>query len=438
MNKSLPPEAIIDILQRGADLEVIGLHETERVEFKGQYRLTEQGEKWELAKDVAAFANIGGGLIVVGVTSEQDIDRAEDRAATIKPIPSEMFDPKQIYDILREWVYPPPRVEVVRYPRADKALGSIYIHAQDRHAPFLVTRIPDDAGRFQAHTGVGWPYRGGTHTTWTPVGQIHARISGGRLELDREPAHDFAKPHEKLTELVNDIEAMMGWTDQAILYLVGRPRDLPEGPLDRFYSEDGVLGAIARPFELRHAGFGLTYGRFQTDETGRLISSDEERLLLLYPNGLTAAALAAGPHFLTRGGGRERPSAPESRTINPLVVTEWTYLFCRLVADHLAVRASGPWQLTIGLRGAKSRPWSLKMRPGLWTAAQGVPFLADGVPPGPDSWEESVAATLDPSRDSYVLLDRLYNVFGQDFDTLNLAEAGAIAAERIVNLGTRG
>ena len=119
---------------------------------------------------------------------------------------------------------------------------------------------------------------------------------------------------------------------------------------------------------MRHAGFGLTYGRYENQD-GRLVSSDGDgRYLRVEPNGTlieaAAAAAAAGTSFLTRAGGSD-PTTPTARALNPVVVTEWTYLFCRFVADVLAPRVTAGFRITIRVRGGRSRPWGLLMRRGL-------------------------------------------------------------------------
>ena len=54
----LTPGQIVDALARNEANRLVGALETEQVDFKlAPYMLTENHQKWELAKDVAAFAN---------------------------------------------------------------------------------------------------------------------------------------------------------------------------------------------------------------------------------------------------------------------------------------------------------------------------------------------------------------------------------------------
>src|SRR5687768_7257054 len=106
----LTPNEILGLFDIGGEAKIVGSFETDRVEFKGQYHLKDQQQKWELAKDVAAFGNAGGGLIVIGVITEPDLDRAEDKATGLKPVPFEFFVPKQHREVVEQWVYPRPEV----------------------------------------------------------------------------------------------------------------------------------------------------------------------------------------------------------------------------------------------------------------------------------------------------------------------------------------
>ncbi len=88
--KQLSAEEVLALVQAGEDDALVGCYETETVEFKGEYRLTEQSERWELAKDVAALPNADGGIIVVGVRTRLDQDRAGQRAqrCSHRPLPN--------------------------------------------------------------------------------------------------------------------------------------------------------------------------------------------------------------------------------------------------------------------------------------------------------------------------------------------------------------
>lgn len=431
---ALSVEDVMRLIAAGEEPTLVGTFETADLDFKGQLRLVDGRDRWELAKDIAAFANRGGGLIAVGFITELDNDRAEEVVTAVKAFPPELFDPKQIHDVAERWVYPPPVVSVVRHPRSEGALGTIRVDSVADDMPHLVTRMPDDIGRLPEQVAFGWPRRSGTHTTWTPIGQLHRHLrSNGRPPTQTARARPV-EPNADVNQLVDDIETSMGWNDRAIVYLVAEPSEQQPIPIPGFYAEDGVLGAVERPFELRYAGFGITYGhQIETDDAGRIISNDDERALVVRPDGIAIAALAATPHFLTRGGGADRTAQPETRDINPVVVTEWTYLFCHFVAEKLAQNVDTDWRITMGLRGAKTRPWSLSASPGRWTD-KGRVWFRRGTLSQMDRWQHTIEASLDAGRDAYVLLQALYSVFGLGFDDVELANGEQIDPDLIRSL----
>ena len=429
------PSQILEFFERGAEADIVDCYETDDVEFKGQYHLGQQQEKWELAKDVAAFANASGGLIVTGVVTRPDPDRAEDQAGELRPVPLDIFDPKQHRDVIDTWIYPRPQVDIQRHTRGDKCYGTILVKARPEDEPYLVTRIPNEHGGLAADTGIGWPVRRGAHTSWTPVGRVHEAVRRGRPGAASSGDVDTSASDGAEVDLdaeVVALESYMGWEERAFVWLAAIPRVRQTVPLPGFYGRDGVEGAVAQPFELRHAGFGLTYGRYENLD-GRLVSSDGDgRFLRVDPNGTMTAACAAGTSFLTRGGGAQGPT-PTASVINPVVITEWTYLFCRFVARELAPRVHGGWTLTVGMRGGRSRPWGLRMRKGQWSRGQ-FGFLDEGNLPGMDDWRSPLLASLRPEHDAYGLLQLLYNLFGLKADDLDIVDKGEVDVEAIANI----
>ena len=66
--KEMAPEDVLSVLDSGEFEELCGAIESEAIEFKGApYRFDSNKDKIELAKDISALANAGGGIIVMGV-----------------------------------------------------------------------------------------------------------------------------------------------------------------------------------------------------------------------------------------------------------------------------------------------------------------------------------------------------------------------------------
>ncbi|MCY3950021.1 MAG: hypothetical protein OXF61_12565, partial [Acidimicrobiaceae bacterium] len=111
-------EGIRAVLEEGRDEELIGLAETDWLDFKDQpYALhaANPGEQlqhaWELAKDVAAMANNPhGGCIVIGVRTKPDPLNSEDIADSIRHFPCGLLDVKRYTDAVEAHSYPALRV----------------------------------------------------------------------------------------------------------------------------------------------------------------------------------------------------------------------------------------------------------------------------------------------------------------------------------------
>jgi len=93
---NLTPGQIIDCLARGEENRLAGIEESDQLDFKlAPYVLDAPHQKWELAKDVAAFANRRGGVIVIGIQTERRPNEIIELAAEIRPVRKAVVDLQQ-------------------------------------------------------------------------------------------------------------------------------------------------------------------------------------------------------------------------------------------------------------------------------------------------------------------------------------------------------
>lgn len=166
------------ILEGAAYDRMIGTSESSWIDFKGKpYLLNTDRGTWELCKDVAAFANAGGGCIVVGVATEKPDTSSAERAAELRPVPAEMVDRERYRDVISAGVYPVPQgldVDTFVATNGGRFLV-IWIPAQsDATRPFLVRYLVDLADR--RLLGFGWPIRVSDAVTWQPVRTISESV----------------------------------------------------------------------------------------------------------------------------------------------------------------------------------------------------------------------------------------------------------------------
>jgi predicted HTH transcriptional regulator len=83
---ALTREQLEEITLRGSFDRLVGEVETDLFDTKGQpYLVDNDGGKRELAKDVSAFANLGGGFILIGVRTKPSTVHLGDEVEEIRP-----------------------------------------------------------------------------------------------------------------------------------------------------------------------------------------------------------------------------------------------------------------------------------------------------------------------------------------------------------------
>jgi len=425
-------EGIRAVLEEGRDEELIGLAETDWLDFKDQpYALhaANPGEQlqhaWELAKDVAAMANNPhGGCIVIGVRTKPDPLNSEDIADSIRHFPCGLLDVKRYTDAVEAHSYPLIRgIGITKYERGERCLALIFVPPQgEDDGPFLQRKIIDPDGK--EVNGFAMPIRSGSHTRWQTIGMIHRDISEGKrarrtggAAIDAPAA--ISQPAQQLGPRlagdVTEIEEYMGWGESAV-YALAAAVGTGSGQAANVYSDD-VRRNFASPPMLRYAGFGFGYNDQLVSGHGGLVAVDADfRYRRLEPDGYVLVALRADEDILGRAGGRPT-GVPRRLSINVVALVEFTYEFCRFVTSSLQPRVDAPWQMALLVRGAQTRSWSLRL---------GLPWIEDswmrpssyGHDPHSDEWLRVVDATEDAAANAAQLLARVCALFAQSQDDL--------------------
>ena len=436
----MSPDAakIKGLLSERREEELLELAESESLDFKAQpYALNAQGagqrrQAWELAKDVAAMANCPqGGCVVIGVPTEPSSTSSDDVAVGLSPFPSGLLDPQQYRDIIAAHTYPLVRgVNVLTYDRDAKCLALIEVppqHEDDR--PFVLKKIVDPDGN--TIEGFAIPVRDGSHTWWQPVGTIHRDIADGRrlrragimVAGDPSPADTAQDSLEsRLAVDVTMIEDYMDWHDSAV-YALAAAAVSPPSRIDDFYSGDLRQG-FASPRGLRYAGFGIGYPQEIRLEDRALVAVDGDfRYRRLERDGHLLVALKAEEDFLGRTS-QPPTGQPRRLDINVVALVEFTYEFCRFHTEVLQPHVPpSNWHLAVLVRGAQSRPWSLRI--GRWPHQQAQS----------DEWIEVIEAGEDPAVNAYELLARVCDLFGLRASDLQFVRDGRVDVQAILDVG---
>lgn len=140
------------------------------------YQLDDPGSSAKLIKDVAAFANRHGGLILIGFATR--VEGGHEIIDELKPVPVSLVDTDRHRKLVRERVHPHIRDLTVEFYSVDDERGVLVIDIPpqpDAAKPFVVPGL--DGKR--APTAVGVPIRDADATQWLTRSDLQRLLSAG-------------------------------------------------------------------------------------------------------------------------------------------------------------------------------------------------------------------------------------------------------------------
>jgi hypothetical protein len=465
---SVTAAEVLEMLERGSFDDLIGVVEDGRVDFKREpYKLNSDLGKFELGKDVAAFANgREDGIVVIGVETETREDSPFERASRARPMSRSLINEKQYRDTIRDRCYPVPEgFTVTAFPAAgdeERCLLAIFVPAQgDQDRPYLVLR-PIDANRQKLQGWlVGFPRRSLDETEQARPGELHELIARGRNVAPRldeiavmiaqqrppsaeaEPAPLAETPEgeaEPGAANVNPFgvrqtlrradgasrrfaaepDSQGGQVQAPTLTLMARPRETVTVPTLFSGQEGGVRTKLEQPPVTRNDGWNLT-----TLERAEIVNGDHLRLesghrklVEFYEDG-TFVVVARFDELLTRG--RKQMKTPQGEDVsmlkvNSLAVIEFVHDFVLTFAELLPFMEPSPRRAIFGVSIGAARTWpggQLFLPPyGLGTMGWEMPMSATAPDEDTFTWRtvESIS-DLDVGRIAFQLVQRIYAYF---------------------------
>lgn len=166
------------------------------------YDLNSPAGRWELAKDVSAFANANGGFIVVGLNTERVPEEQTDKVIALDLLPQASFVVAQIQGVLREYLFPNLQgLDVQWFENADgngQGVGVIHVpeQPQDRRFTLMVQTI--DEGVQLRRFVFGFVRRLKSATIPLTVEQLHDICQNGRSSS----AERLTRIEEKVDHLI--------------------------------------------------------------------------------------------------------------------------------------------------------------------------------------------------------------------------------------------
>lgn len=437
-------DELFGALERGDTSVLLGTPESEWLDFKREpYRLQEDSQKFELAKDVAAFANHRGGIIVIGVSTEKDPTTATETAKEIRPIPKHLISFQQYRQVITSWTYPPIRDLRLKWyeTSTDHGLLTIHIPAAPREQdPILVVRT--DRGKTHSGALVGIYRRTGDNATPLTYGEIHQLLRDGTLLqrvgwslIPSAPTQAGAAEEERHARLLADTQDA-GLNSHRRYFLQAWPND--EVEVQDLYSSEpyGFRYVLANPPEIRAQGFGLrTYDLARVLPGGVIRTLHAETMALsLQRNGLLTWVVTAGPRFLSWAA-ENRSHGPF--LINPLALVESTLEYFRLFVGQVLPRCEpspSSWTVVGGLADLREGGKPSLLAGGTYRALkQPQPALQSDSNIGPlrVNTGESVG------RVTFRVLRDVYATFGLSEKDIPYAQEGEIHEKLIRHAGNR-
>jgi hypothetical protein len=148
---------------------------------------------WELAKDVASFANASGGLIVI--PARERVEHGKAMLDQVGDMPLADVNPQRYRDLIAEHVF--PLLEDLDVGIAETAPGRgvfwVFVPEQPESLkPFLVRGAVVDDKVVSTHLSI--PRRVGADTRYATIAEVHSLLVAGRArQLGREEVLDLVR-----------------------------------------------------------------------------------------------------------------------------------------------------------------------------------------------------------------------------------------------------
>ena len=431
------PNDILQELESGNFDGLIGLPECRWLEAKeSPYVLDPLKKRLELAKDVSAMANSGGGIIVIGFDTTRHPLTAGEHISRACPFPLDLINCDQYKKILGSSVYPPLNdvaIHIFENPNRDgKGVAAIFVEgAATSGRPYLVGNVLNEAGQsigayfgfFERKQDVIPPVNIATIQHLLSAGQqwasIHERLLAIETNMNswgaaQQAANSVGITDKERSQRIKDARISVGRDDSPVVYFMASTDGECDFPTLFKSRRERVVRLIENPPQLREQGFEIWADYAAEIIQGRLRRNmiAGHRLIELWKDGLFIYVAPGDEDFLGwRLGSSENPVR-----INNFVLAESILVFCWLMrfvfeeadpkpsAIRLAVgfesltRASGPAILSSVPEGSMPYPFDSRSAPA----------------PDLEVVQRAELVDYDAERLGFLLMEKIYHWFGFD------------------------
>ena len=375
----------------------------------------------------AGLANLGGGLLVVGVKTEKTEGNFSEIASELRPVAVANLDRVQHHDVIRDLVRPAVEFNVAYFPDRDQTgKGYMTVHVKplpeaDRYA--LVRRMIAPDGR--EIDAIGVPVRDSDKTRWLSADEVYRRLRDGQRANSPVQAQISQSVGESpdWKAAVQQLIALKDWEGPLLIW-----QSMPLQPVDllsRMWGRDSISQILSNPSSLRPNGFNWNFYNGVRQFEGGALASDGRRAIWVASNGLITALATANDEMLAWAM-HNSPSEPQR--LNVIAVTEITLEYFRLVDQRILPGTDMKFRHSIATRKFAADP---------------PVALPEGLPNSLSSFDSAIAGAdtryqfdqyipVDAERDAYEALWRFYATFQLGFDKVPFAHDGRIDSSKLL------
>ena len=430
---------------------ILGIHESEYFDCKRNiYSLEKDSSKFELAKDVSAFANAGGGYILIGIETKRSETSFYDEIIAIHPFKQNVCNHEQYNSVISDWIYPKLRdVKAKWYPtKEDKDKGIFVINIPNQpelNKPFLIKRTIQDTGKL-SEVLFGFCERKQEANEPKTIVELHQILRDGlnlntRLQSIEATLQDLTKVSPKVNSETLEIDkridsalSAIELTDKRAMVLTCYP--CASAKLESlFSSKPGSMKSILESApRFRERGFGLRVLGEASIVKGNFcrVIGGRRKVIDLYKDGVLIAGFKADGDFLCW--------AMEDLIFNPVALIETLYNFVQLYECVINDMVEKPDKVMyrIDFRNLHMDNEKNKLAEG----RLGNHAFGDEIKPAPESnWIGTLEVEIKDfsiPRVSYNLAEMVYIFFQHDIEAIPYTKAvdgmKTIDVEQMVSL----
>jgi hypothetical protein len=421
------------IIKDGDFSKLIGESESIFFDCKREvYVLKNDISKYELAKDVSAFANARGGYILIGIDTKKSLKSFYDEIVAINAFKESVCNPIQYTDIVLNWIYPKLRdVEARWYPTKENPSKGIFIieipNQPEINKPFLIKRTIQDTGKI-CEVLFGYSERKQESNDPKTVVELHQILRDGlnldkRLQSIETAIQDLSKPAPQINDEFYDVEKRIyvalsaaEMNEKRAMILTCYP-DIPTKLRTLFSSKHGSLKSILEsPPKIREMGFGTRVFDKATIMRGMFcrVTGGRRKVIDLYKDGVLIAGFEADVDFLCWG--------MRDLIINPVALIESIYNFVQLYECVIHDMAEKPNKIYFRIDMKNLHLDNEKNKLAVGNLEDIKCLFGDEIRYAPkDSWFDSLEVELEDfelSRVAYNITEIIYVYFGLEIEDI--------------------